>query len=172
MTVKSYVFGHPVFYKNGWKYVDNSQSVGSEIRKCPRCQRFQTVKGHDPCIRDLKDVKSACCGHGVEPGYFIQGSIPGRSIKQRGNMSIEDQRPKVTDLYDLPDGCWGSNTVEELQDAIKRLLSEPVYEEKDKNNGISVRFLARINALRYYAELEGLDNPLISDAQEILGDDF
>jgi len=69
MTAKSYSRGHPIEYtKNGWVYSDNKESIKKE-RLCIRCKKMPTKDGHDACLGKIKGVSSACCGHGVEPGY-------------------------------------------------------------------------------------------------------
>lgn len=66
----SYIFGHKVLFKNNkWVYADNNKPIESETRKCPKCGKFSTRQGHDPCIANLKGVKNACCGHGVTNAY-------------------------------------------------------------------------------------------------------
>ena len=70
MAAKSFIFGHLVYYYNGWKYADTNKPVESEIRNCPRCGRMPTNEGQDPCIANTSDITAACCGHGVEPGYI------------------------------------------------------------------------------------------------------
>lgn len=73
MAAKSFIFGHPIYHKNGWRYVDNHKLVGSESRKCPRCGRSE-VNGQDPCIANTPNVSAACCGHGVSPAFMIEKS--------------------------------------------------------------------------------------------------
>lgn len=67
----------------------------------------------------------------------------------------------------LDAGWWSSETVLEVQAAIKDLTEEPVYENGDKANGISVRFLARLTLLKNAAELIGYDDPLVVEARAI-----
>jgi hypothetical protein len=40
------------------------------LRPCPRCLQLR-VNGQDPCIADLPNVRSACCGHGVTYPYVV-----------------------------------------------------------------------------------------------------
>ena len=63
-------------------------------RACPRCKKFPTEEGHDPCLSNLPGVVGACCGHGVQQGYirfedgtYIRGwfSVEERIIKERDN---------------------------------------------------------------------------------------
>ncbi|HEC66912.1 MAG TPA: hypothetical protein ENI23_16680 [bacterium] len=82
--VTSHNFGHQIYYKNGWKYLDNDQLIESEKRKCPCCNQFQTENGHDPCIANLPGIKSACCGHGT---------------KNKGKKIGKDQREILAYLY-------------------------------------------------------------------------
>lgn len=44
-----------------------------ERRPCKRCGCAPTPEGHDACLGQLPSVRSACCGHGVEPGYIVYG---------------------------------------------------------------------------------------------------
>lgn len=73
---------------------------------------------------------------------------------------------------ELPEGCWSECEAKDAQEAVMRLFNEAVYEDGKKDNGISVRFIARMQALKYYTHISGLDDPLVADAQRILGDDF
>src|SRR5689334_8186137 len=40
------------------------------LRPCPRCLQLR-VNGQDPCIADLPNLRSACCGHGVTYPYVV-----------------------------------------------------------------------------------------------------
>jgi hypothetical protein len=63
-------FEHP---RGDWRYCDDDTPVGN-FRPCPLCNKRRTAAGHDPCIGDLLNVYSACCGHGVvEPYVNIYG---------------------------------------------------------------------------------------------------
>ncbi|MFA6213528.1 MAG: hypothetical protein WC714_29090 [Candidatus Obscuribacterales bacterium] len=85
-------------------------------------------------------------------------------------MSLEVWGDESWDAWtELPDGWWDENTVAELQEAVNALLTEPVYEDGEKDKGISVRFLARISVLKLRAELATSDEPLIAEALKILG---
>lgn len=70
----------------------------------------------------------------------------------------------------LDAGWWSSETVLEVQAAIKALAEEPVYENGDKANGISVRFLARLTLLKNAAELIAYDDPLVVEARSMFAD--
>ncbi len=53
-----------------WVYKDNNEPVDFDDRRpCPKCN-LPSVNGHDACILNLKGVRFACCGHGIEGGYF------------------------------------------------------------------------------------------------------
>ena len=69
--IKSYNFGHQIYYKNGWKYIDNNESIYSDRRKCRKCNKYQTKKQHDPCLGKIPNVISACCGHGIYESIII-----------------------------------------------------------------------------------------------------
>jgi hypothetical protein len=86
-------------------------------------------------------------------------------------MSLEVWGDEPWDEYlALPDGCWDEDTVAKLQKAVTALLSEQVYENGEKDKGISVRFLARMSVLKMRAELATSDESLIVEALKILGE--
>jgi hypothetical protein len=62
---KSYSRGHEIYF-NGekWLYLDNNEEY-NDSRPCKRCGKYPTKKGHDACLGNLKNISSACCGHGV-----------------------------------------------------------------------------------------------------------
>lgn len=72
---RSYCRGHPICYRNGqWVYADDGQPIdGTPERPCPRCGRAPTTEGYDACLGYIPGAVSACCGHGVEPGYVKMG---------------------------------------------------------------------------------------------------
>jgi len=73
MTTWTYQRGHKIeidFIKSIWVYADNKESI-KNVRPCIRCGKMPTEEGYDACLGYLKDVKHACCGHGVEAGYQI-----------------------------------------------------------------------------------------------------
>ena len=59
-----------------------------------------------------------------------------------------------------------------LQNCVSNLLAEPIYEQKEKPNGIAVRFLMRLHLLAHEVRLEqyGKDNPVVAEALAALGD--
>jgi hypothetical protein len=68
--------GHPVYWKGGWRYLDNDELVEESVeRACVKCDQMP-IPGHfDPCLSQLPDgVNWACCGHGVEDGYIRWGT--------------------------------------------------------------------------------------------------
>jgi hypothetical protein len=69
---KSFVRGHVVVFskENGWVFEDTGDSV-STPRECKRCGKLPTKEGHDACIGTLKNITSACCGHGVTDGLML-----------------------------------------------------------------------------------------------------
>ena len=75
-----------------------------------------------------------------------------------------DEDDGGADRY-LDAGWWPSETVLEVQAAIKALDAEPMYENGDKANGISTRFLARLTLLKNAAELIAYDDPLVVEAR-------
>jgi hypothetical protein len=76
-------------------------------------------------------------------------------------------------MDNIPDNCWSPDKIEDVQNAIKRVTSERVYEDgKKKENGISQKFLNRLWAVEYYADIKKGSDPYVISAQEILGEDF
>lgn len=71
---------------------------------------------------------------------------------------------------ELPDGWWDDDQVSDVQEAVKALCKETLYEDGKKDNGVSVRFLARMNVLKLRAGLVTSDDPLIAEALEIVGE--
>lgn len=71
--ITSYSRGWEIYYDgNEWKYSDNNQKI-SDFRPCKRCGKLPTKEGYDFCLGYIAGVKSACCGHGVEEPYVIDG---------------------------------------------------------------------------------------------------
>jgi len=67
MAVSSYTHGWKIiwdFVKRAWFYADTGKSADI-VRPCKRCERLPTSKGYDACLGYIKEVESACCGHGV-----------------------------------------------------------------------------------------------------------
>lgn len=75
------------------------------------------------------------------------------------------------DAQEVPDGCWGSATVECVVGCIKDLRKEPVYERGRKENGISTRFLARVTLLEAEAGIRDPGDPFVKEAEAMLADD-
>jgi hypothetical protein len=94
MVARSYERGHEIIYKDGWVYADTGEPI--KARPCIRCKRMP-VDGHDACLGHIPGVSSACCGHGVEPGYVRKTGVPSRqelyeTLKKR---SLELQESQV-----------------------------------------------------------------------------
>ena len=71
MPAKTYCRGHEIKYDERtktWIYCDTLKVIDNK-RPCKRCGENPTREGHDACLGNLKDVSSACCGHGVEFSY-------------------------------------------------------------------------------------------------------
>jgi phage gp36-like protein len=64
----------------------------------------------------------------------------------------------------LENGWWASEQVDEVQAAIKALCSEKMYEDGKKDNGIAVRFLARMTALKVAAGIMASNDPMAIEA--------
>ena len=66
MTTTSFTRGHLIEYINDkWLYADNWSDAAIN-RPCVRCGKMPTPEGYDACLGYLENVKSACCGHGIE----------------------------------------------------------------------------------------------------------
>jgi hypothetical protein len=63
-------------------------------------------------------------------------------------------------------------TEESLRSYVSSLLAEPVYEGGIKENGVSVRFLMRLNVLAYKVGLTrySTENPLVAEALAAFGE--
>lgn len=89
--MRTHIRGHEVTWDGTiYRYLDGqpAEACGGEPRPCPRCHLLPTPCNeqgcnyvpecayragewwHDPCLGHLLGVQSACCGHGIEPGYF------------------------------------------------------------------------------------------------------
>ncbi len=67
--------GHRIDWDgNMWHYADTGEPIlehGGKDRPCTVCGKLAGEDGRDPCLTGLPDeIESACCGHGVEPGYI------------------------------------------------------------------------------------------------------
>lgn len=74
MTAWGYNRGRKSYYDvetKEWLYADTHEPCESE-RPCPRCGHQHEIDDPDFCLGFLgENVISACCGHGVEPGYIV-----------------------------------------------------------------------------------------------------
>lgn len=73
MTVHFWQHGNPavVLTDGSFAYANDPAPFGS--KSCPRCGRMPTPEGHDACLGWIPGVRSACCGHGVEETYYVDG---------------------------------------------------------------------------------------------------
>lgn len=87
-------------------------------------------------------------------------------------MSWEAWGDDDAGAYDhlLDAGWWDGDQTKAVQDAIKALRAEPVYEGGDKANGISVQFLMRLTLLESEAGLRDSSDPLVQEARAALSD--
>ncbi len=85
-----------------------------------------------------------------------------------GDMSYDAWGDDDGHGRELPDGCWDEVTVSAVQEAIRDLTQETVYEDGDMSKGIGVRFLARLTVLRAEANLLSPNDPLYREAVEML----
>ena len=75
MSITSYLRGHPIIFKNGEFFYQNTNTptIGNE-RPCGYCGKENTKNDHDGCLGTLPGVINACCGHGVVREAYIQFS--------------------------------------------------------------------------------------------------
>ncbi len=85
-------------------------------------------------------------------------------------MSLEAWGDEPDYGPELPDGWWNDEQVTGLTDAVQALCAETLYEGGKKDNGVSVRFLARMSVLKYRAGLATADDPLIAEALAMVGE--
>ena len=71
---------------------------------------------------------------------------------------------------ELPEGWWDEEQVGAMQEAVKALCNETLYEDAKKDNGISVRFLARMQILKLRAGLVKADEPIVAEALAMFGE--
>lgn len=73
--VRSYSRGHEIYYTDSWYYKDNNKPIDSK-RECKKCNRkpikISEDSFADACLGFLKNVKSACCGHGIEKEIIME----------------------------------------------------------------------------------------------------
>ena len=70
----AHIRGHLVEYdtiNKAWVYSDDKSPISLE-RPCVRCGRMPTPEGYDACLGYIPNVKSACCGHGVENPIMME----------------------------------------------------------------------------------------------------
>lgn len=62
--IKSTSRGHETYFDGtNWRFIDNHE-IDNHKRTCKKCGKFPTIKGFDACLGELKNISSACCGHG------------------------------------------------------------------------------------------------------------
>lgn len=71
---------------------------------------------------------------------------------------------------ELPEGWWDEDQVMAMQDAVRALCAEMLYEGRSKDNGVAVRFLARMQVLKLRAGLVQPDEPIVAEALAMLGE--
>lgn len=77
--------GHPTRWDGErWVYADTGEPVEGNPRPCPRCGRPSTPEGHDACLGFISGARSACCGHGVKPGFVTFDPEPYRNRPGEG----------------------------------------------------------------------------------------
>jgi hypothetical protein len=90
---ENYSFGHPTYCDDygDWRFVDSDELAvyESRQRRCPKCRKFRTANGHDPCIANLPGVRNACCGHGMERGYV---QFENGTVLRFNNLTVDAKR--------------------------------------------------------------------------------
>lgn len=75
VTAITYCNGHQLNYIDDEWYLESTgelyTSEISKLLKCTKCNQLQTKDGHDNCIKNLPNVKFACCGHGIKNYAYI-----------------------------------------------------------------------------------------------------
>lgn len=72
--VTSHARGNKIYYDGkDWRYSEDDTLVNENEKPCARCGRMPTKEGYDACLGYIEGATSACCGHGVEPGYVLRG---------------------------------------------------------------------------------------------------
>jgi hypothetical protein len=94
--------GHEIYEREGeWYYADDNTPVADEPNPiCGHCDRANSEKGHDWCIRDLCGVQNACCGHG-EPDKAYAVLTNSKRITGQAVFELRD----IQDCYS-PLGKW------------------------------------------------------------------
>ena len=73
MSARSYSRGWPVEFVDGqWRYVDTLRPL-DPMRPCRKCGRAPLASGEDACLGHVDGATSACCGHGAEEPFEVQG---------------------------------------------------------------------------------------------------
>jgi len=71
---ESYMRGHKIEYSwniKKWIYQDNG-CIADDSRPCSKCNRLPTKEGYDACLKYVKGIQSACCGHGVHEPIWLK----------------------------------------------------------------------------------------------------
>lgn len=71
---------------------------------------------------------------------------------------------------ELPEGWWDEDQVSAMRDAVMALCNEMLYEGREKNNGVAVKFLARMQILKLRAGLVNADDPIVAEALAMFGE--
>ena len=69
-----------------------------------------------------------------------------------------------SDLIDA--GWWDDDTVQRVQDAVRALMGERVYEDGQKDKGVSVQFIMRLNIVAAEVGVLGESEPIVKEARE------
>src|SRR5947207_7880116 len=103
-------FGYPTYLARGTKkypfdnfrFLDSGASIYEEDRPCPKCRQHRTAEGHDPCIANFPDVRTACCGHGNDDHAYIQLKN-GKTL--RGQKALDWVATKRRKVMTNDDNC-------------------------------------------------------------------
>lgn len=75
MVRRARLRGHKIISRNltdDWFYEDDRTPTIDNERPCGHCGKENTPEDHDHCVANLKGVKNACCGHGIDEEAYIQ----------------------------------------------------------------------------------------------------
>jgi hypothetical protein len=67
--ITSHIRGNIIYFDGKvWRYKSDN-TIADYDKPCARCGQMPTSQGHDACLGNIKNVKNACCGHGVSEPY-------------------------------------------------------------------------------------------------------
>jgi hypothetical protein len=64
------------------------------------------------------------------------------------------------------EGWWDDDTVQQVKDAVQALMRERLYEDGQKDKGVSVQFIMRMNILAAEVGLMDEGGPIVKEARD------